>query len=539
MKIQQKGDVNTGFSDILDKFDPDTDEEIVADEQQSGDAEVRDSEGAAKASNKKLKINMAADVEHVLAFRQSLHNLQQQKMNWTDRSFSRPFLLRERELPCAVPNATQRVHDAVSYVRRVYDEIPIHVADMRTFRSSNSSPHGSSDPVFSADGTAHDLFPDFSPAYKLLEEAAALDPQCLTPRLNILILQIGESCQDIDLTLYRSDLKALWGAQYASFAKLEKDLPEQTAQNAKFWFWRGISHELYTGHAGELYISRALKLDPLLRKEHIHPDKTATPEVLGSFRAAGEHEFQPEFYLRKALASLLAYYEYMPYFGGYPNVTYNGAVEFLHIWRYEAMPGLPPYPLAVLQRAYQWVFDRGNVRTPREVGESGPGGESWDVINTWLTIRFLQTSDRLAGVQMKPTNGYTAFYEHPNFLGPHTDRSFCEILFATLVFAYPSADYCPLYIMDKPLHKIGADGKWKGHFENASVQELMEDPDVVNVKRQVGMLHVLRGRSITHWITTTMEHAKCITILSCQVPANMSTEDQWVGHEAEGVAERH
>ena len=431
--------------------------------------------------------------EHVKSFRSNplLHSKKwgdpANPDEWKIQTHSRPWENQEREVPCENEEATTLNIKGVKAARAAYD-----------------------DP---------DVFPpNFVEPKELLKKAIEADKKCLSAKLNLYIILVGEVVGDIGVP-HSHAVQQQWQALRDDM-QADSDTFEAAGHRngkkkllaAKFFWFIGILDELINNRTSETPVTLAMKLDPGLVEEHLHPSRRWMRTALG---ASGKDS---DFYLRKGLAMLLAYYEYTPFFGGAPPVEYADTQRFLREWRYQTWYGASHYTLLVMQRAYQTIFDHKMMGTGRKTIAAQES--SGDPINTWMNVRLTETADRLAGAKMVSTYGFTAMYNESMYLSPHTDQPQCEMTFTILVSAYPSAAYCPIYYMRKPPRRI--DQTWGGNFEKEGLDYYMSAEGSTNTKRQLGELSVIRGRAMTHFSPPTRKNVKCITVLSHFVPEDKS-----------------
>ena len=396
------------------------------------------------------------------------------KEGWRERTPSRPYVRREREGKCANAEATKLVMRALKSAREAFE-----------------------DPV--------EYPPILDPAKGLYRDALRLDPACLNAKLSLVMLETAESCHEFDRT------------PWATWHRLDKEMADMDSggtaggsrdaeKDAKYWYWRSIVKELATNQTGEsqYFFRKALEIDDGLRDEHLHPTTRFQTYMLRPVIDA------KSFFFRKAFVQWLTYYEFMPYFGGYPKVTWEDTQRFARDWQIGIPDAMPRYCHEAVARVYSYVISghlMDHTTRPDTCSHESPG----DVLNTWMNVRIKEFIERLSGVKVKPTYGYTSGYKPGNLLRPHTDRDPCEFTLTYLMWAYPNAHYCPLYVQKTPWKLTS---KWVGRFED----DTMKYDDVVDTRRQVGMWLVLRGRAKPHFAPALKPHTHCATLLAHFVP---------------------
>jgi hypothetical protein len=412
------------------------------------------------------------------------------KQNWQGQGFSRPFLLREREMPCSVGLATTFNKAAVTLIRRIID-----------------------DPVESAPA-------NFTDASTFFGEALKADPDCITLRLNALILGMALFAHidrpwlpaELDrLDKFHSKTMTLADAAIAKSGG-EGQLANVSLTNtiAKVFLWQGIIDELKGNHSSPTapgHYDRAMELDPFLLEEHFHPSFRSPPHAL--LRPVWREQ---DFLIRRALVSMLFYYEFAPALGAYPRIKYEDTQRFLRDWHVKLDNAIPPYCFAIIVRTYRTIFDRGMVRGIINGYKGAATHESnSDALNSWYNVRVTEMVSRLSGIEVRPTYGYTAGYEAGDVLKPHTDRKACEFTLTTLIEAYPHPSYCPLFTQKTPW---AIDRNWIGRYEDNTIQY----GDSINLKPQLNQWLILRGRAKPHYRPALADGATCTTFLSHFVP---------------------
>ena len=417
--------------------------------------------------------------------------------DWSIQTYSRPFKNKEREVACPDEESTTYNIKGVKAAQLAYD-----------------------DP---------DMFPpNLTRAKKYFTKAINSNPNCLSAKLNMFIVQVGESIGDIGAP-HSDEKQGRWQkllskmeAEEEAFNNSQSILKEARHSKligAKYYWVRAVLKELATNDTADALVTEAFRRDPALLEEHIHPVQRWWRTAVG--RAVSDSDY----FLRSGLALLMMYYEFAPMMGGLPPIGYADVQRFLREWRYQTLFGVSRFTMLALQRSYQSCFDLGILNTPSSSNANTYAQQSnADILNTWFNIRLEETASRLAGAKMKATYGFSAFYNDTRFLSPHTDRTRCEMTFSILVGAYPSEDYCTLYYLREPKRRI--DAEWDGITETQDrgreLQYYILNKKATNLHRKLGMLSVIRGRAITHWSPPTQKHARCVTVLAHYVADDSS-----------------
>jgi len=410
--------------------------------------------------------------EHIEYFK--TQPLLKPKEKWVEQTYSRPYERKEREKHCAASEAATRLNaEAVHLAREAFD-----------------------DPVVFSPALGH--------AKTLFAAAARLDPECVSAKLNLAMLETAESCHELEL-----DPFGKWAELETRLADMGR-IPEAQAF-AKYWWWRSIVTELVdnTTHRSREFYHKALQLDPELEEEHIHRQHRYHQGILRA------KQTEAEFYLRKAFVQWLTYYEFAPYFGGYPKVTFEDTQRFARDFYISIPNAMSNYATTVLQRVYRYIMDAGmlaHTARPDTAAHESAG----DCMNTWMNVRNREFVEHLSGVPVNATYGFTAGYTSGNYLRPHTDISLCEFTLSFLVTAHPTAAYCPIFVQSEPWP---INNTWVGRYEDNTYLK----HKAVNIHRQVGAWNVIRGRAVPHWTPPLAPHVECTTLLSHFVPRGKHT----------------
>ena len=412
--------------------------------------------------------------EHIKGLKDS-SILQKKRSNWKDQTYSRPWINKDRIQNCSDAAATELNLQAVSLVRK------------------------------SLDG----LFPpDFEDAMKLFGEAVEKDPSCGTVRLNYIMLLMSEAV--------KFDIDEINTTKIETVRTLFLDGEASSKDNARYWLWRSFYEEIATNESTPIamqYLRRGFSLDNQLKHEHVHPLRSEARHGILGFVTKGS-----DYIIRRGLVQWLFFYEYMPYFGGYPKVTYEHTQKFLRDWHVKIDGALPDYCWTVVSRTYRLAIDDPRAGLNGIFGYKGAATHesNSDALNMWFNVRTSEFIERVTGIDVDPTYGYMAGYVPGDVLRPHTDRKACEFTLTTLIEAYPHTAYCPLFAQKTPW-KI--DDDWIGRYEEGTVKK----DEVINISPQLNQWVIIRGRAKPHLRPALPRNVTCTTLLAHYVPRGKPT----------------
>eukprot|EP00759_Apiculatamorpha_spiralis_P045444 PhF_6_TR42182/c0_g1_i2/m.63797 len=421
--------------------------------------------------------------EHISSFRQSTYHAQHFK-NWTERSYSTPYLQREREYVCSDDDATKNTAASVlEAVRNIRKQIEAEFNDF---------------PV------------DIGSSLYYLRSAVNKVPSCASYYLNYLIALMYQDTYEVHMNLtLGSQTRTLLRSMKGNLPPFIDPILTPKRILAKLFLWNAILIEYleYTepgfltgGGQQAVFYDKAFEIDPSLLTEYFHPTYRDNKMLL--------YSHQP--HIVRATLQILFYYEYASSLGAYVSLPFQKTQDMRQNWFVQLKgPALPPFVYAAVTHCYRTLIDALHKRSNSSSYGPAKFESSGDPINSFLNHMFRETITKLAGAPVVATYGFTAGYEEGDYLKPHTDRQACEFSVTILLSSYPTVYPCAIYASNDPLP---IDEKYVGFYYDVpsnATRVVSERNDVV----------ILRGRSVRHFRKPLPPGTHCTTLLLHFIPA--------------------